>query len=117
MELKDFIKGALVQVVTGIEEAGKELGQSTALINPQHTLTNGGRLMYHAESLGSNGTPVQEMEFDVAVFAKEGAEAKSGFGILVGSVGIGAHGKLNEASGSESRIKFKIPIVLPVSTK
>ena len=53
------------------------------------------------------------VEFDIAVTAAEGAEAKGGIGIFVGAVGIGSQARADSQNRSTNRIKFSIPIVLP----
>jgi hypothetical protein len=59
---------------------------------------------------------VQEIEFDVAVHATEGTETKGGIGIMVGAIGLGSQGKSQAGNASESRIRFTIPMVLPVAS-
>jgi hypothetical protein len=60
------------------------------------------------------GEVVGMVEFDVAVRATEGKETKGGIGVVAGVIGLGSSGKSDSSSGSESRIKFSIPVLLPV---
>jgi hypothetical protein len=119
MELKDFVEESLVQIARGIEAASKALEDTNAHINPKNVYVNSdsrqnyGRLVKKQEY-----NPVVELvEFDVAVHASEGKETNGKIGISVGSIGLGAGGKSQETNRSESRIKFKIPVVFPTSNK
>jgi len=53
------------------------------------------------------------IEFDVAVTVTEGAERKGGIGVAAGIFAIGGQGKTETQSGTVSRIKFSVPVMLP----
>jgi len=59
------------------------------------------------------GQVVSFVEFDMAVTATEGKETKGGIGVVAGVFTLGSAGKSDAASGSESRIKFSVPLLLP----
>ncbi|MDA3926928.1 MAG: hypothetical protein PF904_19805 [Kiritimatiellae bacterium] len=106
MNLKDFVKQTLVDIVGAINEASEELKGSGATVNPVELKT------------ARNGNPkefpiLHEVEFDVAVLAQEGKEAKGGIGIVVASVCLGFQGRSETNASTHSRIKFKIPLLLP----
>ena len=112
MELKEFITSTLMQIVEGIEVAQKRLKQngSEAIINTNMTRDTDGHLV-----TGGRRRSVELVEFDVAIVASEGSEMKAGGGITVVSVfKAEAGGKSNQSTGSESRIKFKIPMSYPM---
>ena len=118
MELKDFIRETLVQIARGIEEADEDLKESKALINPKNVSVDySGKAQLYGFLLKNRDDDkprvVQAIEFDVAVHAKEGSEASAKGGISVGSVGFGGKAGTSESKSSESRIKFKIPMILP----
>lgn len=117
MELQEFVKESLVQIARGIEAASKELENTGAHINPKNVYVNSdARQNYGRLSKEKEYNPVVELvEFDVAVHASEGKGTNGKIGISVGSIGLGAGGKSQEASKSESRIKFRIPVVFPTS--
>ncbi len=56
---------------------------------------------------------IEQIEFDVALVASQGKDNKSGVGVMVGGFGLGAQGKTQEKNSSASRVKFRIPMVLP----
>ena len=119
MELKDFIRETLVQVAQGIEQASDELKNSTAAVNPKNVIINYSENARHYGVLDQNPEElpparlVEAIEFDVAVHATEGSEASAKAGISVGSIGLGGKGSSSETKTSESRIQFRIPMVLP----
>jgi len=118
MNLKQFISETLVQIAKGIEEANTQLKDSKAKINPPGIAT-GGQHDSAVYGFLAEDEPdkfrkvVESIDFDVAVYAVEGTETKGGIGIMVGTIGLGSHGKSESGKSSESRIKFRVPMVLP----
>lgn len=120
MELKDFVQESLVHIARGIEAASVALQDTNAHINPKNVYVNSdARQNYGRLDTTKDFNPVVELvEFDVAVHAEKGTESKDTIAISVGSVDLGEGGrKLQESNRSESRIKFKIPVVFPTSNK
>jgi hypothetical protein len=94
---------------------------STAQVSPRNVKPIAQNKFKAYGYLENHGTPsymrvVDEIEFDVAVTATEGTETKGGIGIMVGSIGLGAQGKSDRENTSVSRIRFRIPLVLPNPT-
>lgn len=120
MDIATFIKETLVQIAQGIEGANEKLKGSTAVVNPRGIRPSPKDDTKFFGYLEEKDTEkflrvVQEIEFDVAVYATEGTETKGGIGIMVGTIGLGSHGKSQAGSSSESRIRFKVPMVMPCS--
>jgi hypothetical protein len=118
MNLEQFIAESLVQIAHGIEQANKNLGGSSAKVNPKGIATGGTdteRIYgYLAEDAPDDFRKIVEsIDFDVAVYATEGTETKGGIGIMVGTIGLGSQGKSEAGHSSESRIKFRVPMLLP----
>jgi hypothetical protein len=112
MELKQFITEALTQIAEGIEDTQRHLQDrgSKAIVNTNMTATDVGHVV-----TGGRRRPVEFIEFDVAILADEGTETKAGVGLTVASLlRLDAGGKTNQSRGSESRIKFKIPMSYPM---
>lgn len=112
MELKDFIKTALMDVVEAVKEAQDSV-KDVATIAPY---TAGNKLMYIKTPEGYAN--ISNIDFDVAVTTetKENVEGGLKGGIQVaGILSFGAGGKeeIVEKSQNISRIKFSIPVVLP----
>jgi hypothetical protein len=96
MELDEFVRRTIEQVISGVGEACK------------HAKANG------AEISGDSLTPI---EFDVAVTTTEGSESKANAGIKVAWIGIGGEGKSEVTSSSVSRIKFSVLVGLPTTER
>ena len=118
MNLQQFVSETLIQIARGIEQANAGLTDSTAKVNPKGIATGG----THADKIYgylAEDEPdtfrkvVESIEFDVAVYATEGTETKGGIGIMVGTIGLGSQGKSKADHSSESRIKFRVPMLLP----
>lgn len=77
MEIKDFVKTSILQIIEGLEEATKELNtrQTRAVINPS---------LSHA-----NHSNAKDVEFDIAVTATESKEGQAGAGIAIVGVKVG----------------------------
>lgn len=119
MDLKDFVKSVVVDIVNGIKEANNALKDSDAIVNPSNVLpfNDSGNLYGHilSEKIKSRERPVHKIDFDVAVTASEGKETKGGIAIAIASIGIGTSGKSDTTQSTTSRIKFSIPIAFPES--
>jgi len=117
MNLQDFITETLVQIARGIEQAAEQLKGTKGLVNPRNVNTS-----TYAES-GIYGfvdteqtfhKAVQKIEFDVAVTASTGTATKGGIGIMVGAIGLGSQRQSEAQHSSVSRLKFVVPMVLPL---
>jgi hypothetical protein len=111
MELKEFIKETLISITEGVVESQKYLNEKNleSEINP--------KIQTKWESTGytfsESGKPVQKVDFDVDVTADEKKGGSGSLGIKVSAIGIGGSRKKETSKGSNSRIKFSIPITLP----
>ena len=119
VELKDFVCEALVQIVTGVQEAREATKDTNAEISPtglHFTPGEGSRVVYKP----GRGI-VQTVEFDVAVTttnAKSGsgsaeAGAEAGIGVVTASVNLGMRGVVGKERAAANRVKFTVPILLP----
>lgn len=116
MELKDFVKRTLVEIVEGIREASAAIAKDDgALVAPLLNTPNGTAFSVRNENGGGLAYPV---EFDLAVTVTEGQEAKHGASgkLTIASV-LSAGGAMSEASTEAKtavqRIKFMVPLRYP----
>ena len=115
MELQEFVAEALSQIIQGVKSAQKTSSELGATINPEipnHRLEKHG-LMSITKTAGDKSNPVLFVEFDTAVTIVEGDGVKAGAGISVFGSNIGVGIGTKDESSTVSRIKFKIPIILP----
>jgi hypothetical protein len=112
VKLEDFVSETLKQIVNGVRTAQDYAMENGASINPS-TLsfrTDQGEVRLYERK---TGRIAQEIDFDIAVTTTEGTKTKGGIGIFVGPVGLGSQGQLDSTNSSMSRIKFKVPMLLP----
>ncbi len=112
MKLQEFVTETLREIITGVKEAQQYAGAQGAKINPPS------RKLGELKSIrivdASTGQLLREVEFDVAVTFTEGAGQEGGGGIFVAGLGLGAKAKSETSSSSVSRVRFSVPLSLPV---
>lgn len=92
MELKEFIKQALLSVVDGVEEANQSKDRF--------------RLTKHTH--GKTGESGQIIEFDISVAVNEASENSAGGGIKVALLNLGGQLKASESNQNTHKIKFEV---------
>ncbi len=114
MKLDKYVEETIKQIITGIS-AAKEFGdQHGAEVNPASATFN------HQNSTNmfclKTGVLIQQIEFDIAVSVKEGNSTTDSPEITVGSSTISGNAQTSETTNSSTnRIKFSIPVLLPLS--
>ncbi len=103
MELHEFVKETLVQIIKGVLAAqnSDDVQNSTAAIAPS------GQQTMDSKTLN------QTVEFDVAVTAKEQKATKGSASVSITILKLGTQGESSKGNSTENRIKFKVPIYLP----
>ncbi|MBF6635559.1 hypothetical protein ITX54_02620 [Rouxiella silvae] len=114
MKLDKYIEETLKQIITGISAAKKFGDQNGAQVNPASATFN------HQNSTNiyclNTGVPVQQIDFDIVVSVSEGNSTTDSPEITVGSSTISGNAQTSEITNSSTnRIKFSIPILLPLS--
>jgi hypothetical protein len=104
MELKEFVRSSLLDVMHAVREAQKEWQDSgyKGAINPVWSSID-------KESF-------RDISFDVAVTAENETAGKVGGGIQVVGLKIGGEAIDTVSGSSVSRIQFSVPIVPPAIT-
>lgn len=111
MELKEFIKTTVTDIVSAVSELQAELAEKGAIVNPSlpNPISNG------SVNVGKGNEPIQRLTFDVALTTTEASSidggAKGGVAIFSAKVGAGQQ----SSSQNVSRLSFAIPVVLPVA--
>jgi hypothetical protein len=122
MELQQFVAETLNRILKGVSDVqGNNLRNGikvnpvlTHYTNPKHPEYIGDKQKLPADIVVSrDGNVVVMVDFDVAITVTEGTGTSGGIGVSVGAVGLGAQGQSTKANTSESRVKFRVPIVLP----
>jgi|BarGraIncu01121A_1022015.scaffolds.fasta_scaffold01699_5 hypothetical protein len=112
MELKEFVKETLIQIIKGVKEAQVAVKEDGGQVNPIHAFY--GDTTHKNTVRDSEGQVIHSIEFDVAITVKEDAGVKGGGGLVVGPVVIGTRGEMSEQNTSTNRIKFPVPISYPL---
>lgn len=110
MDLKEFTKQALIQIVEGSSDANEELAALGAYI-PYSNIGN----TKSAYSYDENRVArlIVDVDFDVAITATETESANGGASLKVASLlNIGGCGENKIENQTISRIKYTLPLVL-----
>lgn len=114
MELKDFVSSTIMQVMEAVSETQGPARALGGYVNPTaQTHANGDHL------LGNTATDqaIYPIEFDVAVTVGSESGVEGGGKLHVASIiSLGGKAKSGESLESVSRVKFTVPITLPVDT-
>ena len=106
MDLKEFTKQTLVQIVEGTQEANEELKDLDAYITCEKMFNSNG------PSLSAKGLNVITVDFDVAITATETEGINGGAGLKVAMLNLGGGTESKTENQTISRIKYSLPLVL-----
>ncbi len=108
MELKDFIKETITQIVDGVVESQDAIGHHGAEINPKKVqFKEAGQYNYY-----NSGKP-QMVEFDVGLTSIQKTGSAEGIGVFLGAISLGKKNDQGTEHTAVSRIRFSLPLVLP----
>jgi hypothetical protein len=105
MDLKTFVREALVEIVQAVQEAQKATIGMNALINPSGVKPAGRAQTAH-------GRGVEDVHFDIAVTVEAKTAGEAGFKVL----GLGLGADLSDSESRASRVKFTVPVCWPESS-
>ena len=108
MELKDFVRQTLEQIVAGVAEAQKAIEPLGGVINP-------GNMNYHQEGKWnsfSHAMP-QQVTFDVGLTSTGKSGSTEGIGVFLGSVNLGKRNDSAAETMAVTKVQFTVPLVLP----
>ena len=107
MDLKEFTKQTLIQIVEGTKEANEALCDLDAYVTHQQLTNSKGPSLFHS------GLNVIEVGFDVAITATESEGSNGGASLKVASlINIGGGVDNKTENQTISRIKYTLPLVL-----
>ncbi len=107
MELKEFIKETLTQIVEGISEAKKANKNSMIEIAPEGVY--GDRPL--KSNRGESSMNTRMVDFEVALKQTEGKANQVGIGVILASIGSKASSSDKNDNETVTRIKFSVPIL------
>jgi len=103
MNLRAFIKQALLDIVGGVEDAQNEIKAGEIVPYVEDS--------YKSVEVGIHN--LQPVEFDVSVSAGAESGSEARISVVAAVIGGGAKGSSNASSGHVANLKFKIPVKLP----
>ena len=112
MELKDFVKATLEQIVEGAALAQESIKSKGGIVNPSS-------MSFQKDGAWNNydHSMPQEVVFDVGLTSTDKSGSTEGIGVFLGSISLG---KKNDGSVEQvaiSKVKFTVPLVLPPGEK
>lgn len=114
MEINEFVKSVLSQVVSGIREA-QELEGVGPFIVPSGI--GGHHYATHPRVAIKANLSSTIIDFDIAVTAEASKGKSGGGGLSVAGIGAKVEGESSTKDTRVSRIQFAVPILLPESQK
>lgn len=112
MKLEDYIYESLTQIISGVKKAQDFALSNEATINPKSLRQgNSDGNMYWDER---NFRPAQIIEFDVSVTTREEGSMEGKAGVFVSVLKLGVEGKEGEQNMTSNKLRFSVPIMLPV---
>jgi hypothetical protein len=115
MELKEFVKQTLCQIVEGVKEAQAAVTGHGGAVNPRFSRGAPSEFSSHGFMQTHTGGFAQFVQFDVALTATEGTGTKGGVGVVTGMFNLGSAGESKAENTSLSHVKFSVPLSLPNS--
>jgi len=103
MELRTFVKTALIDIINGLKDAQNECVDAV-IVPKQHT-----GLAYVSAKI----SPLQVIEFEVSVIAEESKGTEGKLGVVNSLINAGVAGKSEKGTTSASILKFSVPVFLP----
>jgi hypothetical protein len=110
MNLQEFIKTALTEIVAGVSEASQTAKSHGGSVGAMKLY---GYVKENKILTDSEDRPVAMVEFDIALAESNSRDTKGGIGVYLGAVGLGSQGASHGEASTHSRIKFSVPVVLP----
>jgi hypothetical protein len=112
MELSQFVRSTLVELIEGIQKAQVEVKDTGGKINPYQFSSNPHLGYYCVAGEGIN-VPINQVHFEVVLAQVHGDNKKEGIGVFLMSIGVGAQTEQAQSSNTLSRITFEVPVAFP----
>lgn len=113
MELKEFIKETLTQIIEGVSEARSSASKTGAIISPTGISNSNGIGDYIKPDPYKDNRQVHAVSFEVGLTSEDNNQRKGGIGVILGAFSVGGVGKNEENIRAVTNVKFTVPIVYP----
>jgi hypothetical protein len=108
MELKEFVRQTLEQIVEGAALAQQAIGAKGGIINPT-------KMSFQKDGSWNNFDHAmpQEVVFDVALTSTDRGGSVEGIGVFLGSINLGKKNESIVEQVAVTKVRFTVPLVLP----
>ena len=109
MELKEFVRETIEQIVEGVSAAQDNIKDKGAVINPSE-------MEFYKDGNWSNFSHAmpQEVEFDMGLTSTDTKGSAEGVGVFLGSISLGKKNDVGVENIAMTKVRFSVPLVLPV---
>ena len=108
MELKEFIKGVLTEIVEAQSEFNQEM-------DAQNKKVKVCKYPLVGESAGPHEAVTLSVSFDLKLSLKKNSDSKSAIGVVAGIIGSGINKVQSSEDESENRLSFEMPLTFNCS--
>ena len=108
MELKEFVRATLEQIVEGTALAQQSIKARCGIVNPSN-------MSFQKDGAWNNYNHAmpQEVVFDVGLTSTDKSGTTEGIGVFLGSISLGKKNDLGAEQVAVTKVKFTVPLVLP----
>lgn len=108
MELKDFVKETLEQIVEGAAMAQEAINKKGGSVNPSSM-----KFQRDGEWNNYDHAMPQEVVFDVGLTSTDKSGSTEGVGVFLGAINLGKKNEDGTEQVAITKVKFTIPLALP----
>lgn len=108
MELRDFIKETIENIVDGVVAAQATIRDKGAKINPKRV-----QFDENGKYNDINSGMPRFVEFDVGLTSVNTSGSSEGIGVFLGTISLGKKNDQGTEHVAVTKIKFSLPLVLP----
>lgn len=105
MNLKDFVSRALCDIVDGVKDAQEKTDKGTIVPSVSNSF----------KSVETGIAHISPVEFEVTVSAGKHSGSEAKLNVVAVFVGGGVKGESGANEGQAAKLKFRVPVKLPVS--
>lgn len=120
MELKEFVAMSLKEIIGAVYDVQQDenIKQTNAIINPHvPSRTPDAKVVDDYSGANAPKRLVKDVDFDVVVTITSKKGTKGGIAVLGGVFALGSQGESSSSNDIASRLKFSIPVALPIEKK
>lgn len=116
MELKDFISETIYEIATGVKNSMEKCKDLDVIVNPDVCgLDKEHFYIPQFPNKYATNRRIEPIEIDVSVVVSKSEESSIGGKIGISTLGIGGKSNNSDDTKNTNRIKFTVPVALPVT--